>query len=84
MDTRKEDADVKTAPEAPARPASGEPGPGPRAVPSEPLHEPVDVPEDSLDRLQTAFRALSVEEVVTQPLKRKGESEKDAGDEADE
>ena len=84
MDTRKEDADVKTAPEAPARPAPGEPGPGPRAVPSEPLHGPVEVAEDSLDGLQTAFRALSVEEVVTQPVKRKRESEKDAGDEADE
>ena len=84
MDTRKEDADVKTAPEAPARPAPGEPGPGPRAVPSEPLHGPVEVAENSLDGLQTAFRALSVEEVVTQPLKRKRESEKDAGDEADE
>ena len=83
MDTRKEDANVKTAPEAPARPAPGEPGPGPRAVPSEPLHGPVEVAEDSLDGLQTAFRALSVEEVVTQPVKRKRESEKDAGDEAD-
>ena len=44
MDTRKEDADVKTAPapEAPARPAPGEPGPGPSGtVPSEPLHGPV-------------------------------------------
>ena len=84
MDTRKEDADVKTAPEAPARPAPGEPGPGPSAVPSEPLHGPVEVAEDSLDGLQTAFRALSVEEVVTQPVKRKREGEKDAGDEADE
>ena len=80
MDTRKEDADVKTAPapEAPARPAPG-------AVPSaEPLHGPVEAAEDSLDGLQTAFRALSVEEVVSQPVKRKRESEKDAGDEADE
>ena len=80
MDTRKEDADVKTAPapEAPARPAPG-------AVPSvEPLHGPVDAAEDSLDGLQTAFGALSVEEVVSQPVKRKRESEKDAGDEADE
>ena len=54
MDTRKEDADVKTAPapEAPARPAPGEPGPGPSgAVPSEPLHGPVEVAEDSLDGL---------------------------------
>ena len=69
MDTRKEDADVKTAPEAPARPAPGEPGPGPSAVPLEPLHGPVEVAEDSLDGLQKAFRALSVEEVVTQPVK---------------
>ena len=88
MDTRKEDADVKTAPapEAPARPAPGEPGPGPSgAVPSEPLHGPVEVAEDSLDGLHTAFRALTVEEVVvTQPVKRKRESEKDAGEEADE
>ena len=75
---------MKSAPEAPARPAPGEPGPGSSAVPSEPLHGPVDVAEDSLDGLQSAFRALSVEEVVTQPEKRKRESEKDAGDEADE
>ena len=75
---------MKSAPEAPARPAPSEPGPGPSAVPSEPLHGPVDVAEDSLDGLQSAFRALSVEEVVTQPVKRKRESEKDAGDEADE
>ena len=80
MDTRKEDADVKTAPEAPARPAPGEPGPGPSAVPSEPLHGPVDVAEDSLEGLQLACRALSVEEVVTHPVKRKRESEKDAGE----
>ena len=84
MDTSKVDADVKTAPEAPARPAPGEPGPGPSAVPSEPLHGPVEVAEDSMDGLQTAFRALSVGEVVTQPVKRKRESEKDAGDVADE
>ena len=84
MDTKKEDTDVKSAPEAPARPAPGEPGPGPSALPSEPLHGPADVAEDSLDGLQSAFRALSVEEVVTQPVKRKRESEKDAGDEADE
>ena len=79
MDTRKEDADVKTAPapEAPARPAPG-------AVPSaEPLHGPVEAAEDSLDGLQTAFGALSVEEVVSEPVKRKRESGKDAGDEAD-
>ena len=84
MDPGKEDADVKTAPapEAPARPAPG-------AVPSaEPLHGPVDTAEDSLDGLQTAFGALSVEEVVSQPQpvkrKRANESEKDAGGEADE
>ena len=79
MDTRKEDADVKTAPapEAPARPAPG-------AVPSEFLHGPVEAAEDSLDGLQTAFGALSVEEVVSRPVKRKRGSEKDARDEADE
>ena len=84
MDTKKEDTDVKTAADAPTRPAPGEPGPGPSAVPSEPLHGPVDVAEDSLEGLQSAFRALSVEEVVTHRVKRKRESEKDAGDEADE
>ena len=84
MDTKKEDTDVKTAPEAPAMPAPGVPGPGPSAVPSEPLQRLVDVAEDSLERLQSAFRALSVEEVDTQPVKRKGEREKDAGDEAAE
>ena len=46
MDNKKEDTDVKTAPEAPAMPAPGEPGPGPSAVPLEPLHGPVDVAED--------------------------------------
>ena len=84
MDTKKDDTDVKTAPEAPAMPAPGEPEPGPSAVPSEPLHGPVDVAQDSLQGLQSAFRALSVEEVDTQPVKRKRESDKDAGDEADE
>ena len=84
MDTKKEDTDVKTAPEAPAMPAPDEPGPGPSAVPSEPLRGPVDVAEDSLEGLQSAFRALSVEEVDTHPVKRKREREKDAGDEADE
>ena len=73
MDTKKEDTDVKTATEAPAMPARGEPGPGPSAVPSEPLHGPVDVAEDSLEGIQSAFRALSVEEVVTHPVKRKRE-----------
>ena len=38
MDTKKEDTNVKTAPEAPAMPAPGEPGPGPSASPSLPLH----------------------------------------------
>ena len=84
MDTKKEDTDVRTAPEAPAMPAPGEPGPGPSAVLSEPLHGPVDVAEDSLEGLQSAFRGLSVEEVDTQPVKREREREKDAGDEADE
>ena len=83
MDTKKEDTDVKTAPEAPAMPAPGGPGPGPSAVPSEPLHGPVDVAEDSLEGLQSAFRALSVEEVDTHPVNRKRERERDAGDEAD-
>ena len=83
MDTKKEDANVKTAPEVPAMPAPGEPGPGPSAVPSEPLHGPVDVAEDSLEGLQSAFRGLSVEEVETQPVETKREREKDAGDEAD-
>ena len=84
MDTKKEDTDVKTAPEAPAMPAPGEPRPEPSAVPSEPLYGPVEVAEDSLEGPQSAFRALSVEEVDTQPVKRKREREKDAGDEADE
>ena len=84
MDTKKEDTAVKTAPEAPAMPAPGEPRPGPSAVPSEPLHGPVDLVGDLLQGLQSAFRALSVEEVDTQPVKRKREREKDAGDEADE
>ena len=84
MDTKKEDTDVNTAPEAPAMPAPGGPGPRPSAVPSEPLNGPVDVAEDSLEGLQSAFRAFSVEEVDTQPLKRKRDREKDAGDKADE
>ena len=61
MDTKKEDTDVRTAPEAPAMPGPGEPGPGPSAVPSVPLHGPVDVADDSLEGLQSAFRARSVE-----------------------
>ena len=69
MDTRKEDTGVRTAPEEPAMPAPGELGPGPSAVPSEPLHGPVDVAEDSLEGLQSAFWALSVEEVDTHPVK---------------
>ena len=80
MDTKKEDTDVRTAPEAPAMPAPGEPGPGPSAVPSEPLHGPVDVADDSLEGLQSAFRGLSVEQVDTHPVKRKREREKDAGE----
>ena len=79
MDTKTEDTDVRTAPEAPAMPAPGEPGPGPSAVPSVPLHGPVDVVDDSLEGLQSAFRALSVEELDTNPVKRMREREKDAG-----
>ena len=80
MDTKKEDTDVKTGPEAPAMPAPGEPGPGPSAVPSVPLHGPVDVVDDSLEGLQWAFRDLSVEEVDTNAVKRKRERGKDAGE----
>ena len=80
MDTKKGDTDVRTAPEAPAMPAPGEPGHGPSAVPSVPLHGPVDVADDSLEGLQSAFRALSVEVVDTNPVKRKREREKDAGE----
>ena len=75
MDTKKEDTDVRLAPEAPAMPAPGEPGPGPSAVPLVPLHGPVDVVDDSLEGLQSAFRALSVEEVDTNPVTREGERE---------
>ena len=78
METKKEDTDVRTAPEAPAMPAPGEPGPGPSAVPLVPLHGPVDVVDDSRAGLQSLFRALSVEEVDTTPVKRKREREKDA------
>ena len=89
MDTEKEDTDAKTAPEALAMPAPVEPGPGPDAVPSVPLHRPVDmvpshgpvdVVDDSLEGLQSAFKALSVEEVDINPVKRKREREKDAGE----
>ena len=75
MDTKKEDTDVRTAPEAPAMPAPGEPGPGPSAVPSVPLHGPVDVLDDSVEGLRSAFRALSVEELDTNPVKIEGERE---------
>ena len=80
MDTKKEDTDVKTAPEAPAMLAPGEPGPGPDAVPSVPLHGPVDVVDDSLEGLQSAFRAFSVQEVDTNPVKEKRGRGKDAGE----
>ena len=72
MDTKKEDTDVRTAPEALAMPAPGEPGPGPSAVPSVPLHGSVDVADDSLEGLQS--------EVDINPVKRKREREKDAGE----
>ena len=80
MDTKKGDTDVKTAHMAVAMPAPGEPGPGPSAVPSVPLHGPVDVVDDSLEGLQSAFWALSVEEVDTNPVRRRRETEKDAGE----
>ena len=73
MDTKKEDTDARMAPQTPTMPAPAEPGPGPSAVPSVPLHGPVEVVDDSLERLQSAFRALSVEEVDTNSLKRKRE-----------
>ena len=68
---------MRTAPEAPAVPAPGEPGPGPSAVPSVSLHGPVDLVDDSL---QSAFRVLSVEEVDTNPVKGKRERERHAGE----
>ena len=61
-------------------PAPGGPGPGPVAVPLVPLHGPVDVADDSLEGLQSAFKALSVEGVDTNPVKRRREREKDAGE----
>ena len=45
-----------------------------------PLHGPVDVADDSLEGLQSAFKALSVEEVDTNPVKRKTVREKDAAE----
>ena len=80
MDTKKEDTDAKRAPEAPAMPAPAEPGRGPSAVPLVPLHGPVNVVDDSLEGLQSAFGALSVEEVDTNLVKRKRGREKDAGE----
>ena len=44
------------------------------------LHGPVGVVDDSLEGLASAFRALSVEEMVIKPVKRKREREKDAGE----
>ena len=80
MDTT-ENTDVKTAPEAPAKPAPVVPGPGePGAVPSMPLHGPVDEADNSLEGPGSAFRNLSVKEVDTDPVKRKREREKDAGE----
>ena len=80
MDT-KEDTDVKTTPEAPAMPASVVPEPGePGAVPSVPLHGPGDAADDSLEGLGSAFRGPSVEEMDSDPVKRKREREKDAAE----
>ena len=62
------------------------PGAERRLVPAKPnlkpqtLHGPVDVVDDSLEGLQSAFRALSIEEVDTNPVKRKRDREKDAGE----
>ena len=67
---------MRTAPEAPAMPAPGEPGPGPSAVSSVPLHGPVDVVDDLPEGLQSAFRALSVEEVDTNPVEKKRDRER--------
>ena len=72
---------MKTAPGAPAMLAPVVPRPGePGAVPSVPLHGPVHAADDSLEGLGSAFRGLSVEEVDTDPVKRKREREKDAGE----
>ena len=80
MDT-KEDTDRKTAPETPAMPAPVVHGPGKTdTVPSVPLHWQVEVADDSLEGLQSAIRALSAEEVDTNPVKRMREREKDAGE----
>ena len=80
MDT-KEDTNVKIAPEAPAMPAPVVPGPGePCAVPSVPLHWRVDVADDSLEGLGLASRGLSVGRLDTDPVKRKRERDKDAGE----
>ena len=80
MNTKKEDIDAKTAPEAPALLAPREPGPGPGAVPSVPLHGPVDVADELVEGLPSAFKALSVEGVDTNPVNRNREREKDAGE----
>ena len=80
MDTKREDTDAKMALEAPAMPALGEPRPRPVAVPSVPLHGPVDVVDDWPEGLQSAFKAFSVEEVDTNLVKRKRKREKDAGE----
>ena len=61
-------------------PAPGEPGPGPSAVASVPLHGAVDVVDDSLEGLQSAFKSLSVKEVDNSSVKTKREREKDAGE----
>ena len=71
---------MRTALEAPAMPTPGEPGPGPSAVPPVPLHGPVDVVDDSLEGFQSAFLALSVEEVDTSHVKRRRERGKDEGE----
>ena len=75
MDTK--DTDVKTAAEATAMQAPERgPVPGPRALPSVPLHGPVDQAEDSLEGLRAAFNGLSVGGGSSEKMEQ--ESEKDA------
>ena len=75
---------MKMAPEAPASPAPERgPEPGPRALPSVPLHGPVDQQaDDSMEVLRAAFNGLSVGAGDSE--KKEQESEKDAEGMADE
>ena len=75
---------MKTASEAPARPAPERgPEPGPHALPSVPLHGPVDQQaDDTMEVLRAAFNGLSVG--AGDSKKKEQESEKDAEGMADE